>query len=822
MSDTKQLTKAQQHKKLIVGAVILVICVVAYIAVGVLPGIFNDANVRHIKEMANSLAEQQARSIDAQVARIQGDLQAALVLPDSGVNAALQQGTPDVLQSAVDKLRATNPEILQAQLIPAGANYAAAGLRFSQIDRLRKADQGAPLYPEAFRENDRFLFDVILPVKNENGKALGYLIAVFNVQVFKNSLLQVAPEQAQTIFYQKFDQQNAMKVFSLGENGESRGMGDNIKTSTPHWNVQIVLGTQLLKDAIVSPMLLFSAQALAIISSLLALMFVHKRTRIHSAKAEEEHVTPIQIKAARKIDKASLSGDSLELDELEKQDNQEQADPLFQNTDVLDLDEGEDFLDFRRTSVKDDAPTKILKQEVFDISASIFRDYDIRGNAEAEISDEVAHRIGRAFGSECREHGQQNVLLAGDGRLSTPRLKAAVQQGLLESGCNVIDLGNVPTPLMYFAANTVQHATSGIMVTASHNPAADNGFKMVIDNHTLASEEIQKLLARVKASDFAEGQGEVSQLDIVPAYVSHVANDIVLAGSYKVVLDCGNGIAGNVAPRLLEELGCDVVRLYCDIDGSFPNHAPDPSVMENLSDLVAKVQSENADLGIALDGDGDRLTVVTATGKIILPDLLLMLFAKDIVSRNPGSDVVFDVKCTRRLNALISSYGGRPVMWKSGHSHIKNKMIESGALLGGELSGHIFFKERWYGFDDGMYASARLLEIMSIRDQDLDGIFAAFPDSASTPEIRIAVPEEKKFSIIERLVEKGEWGNGKCTTLDGIRVDFAKGWGLVRASNTSAALTLRFEADDQETLATVQHVFRQQLMQVDKGLRLPF
>lgn len=817
MSDKKTLTVLQKNKKILVVSVIIVICAIAYIAVAVLPGIFNDSNIRHIKEVANELAGQQVEAMTGQVAGLQSAVQNAI--PAADVSLALQQGNGDQLQAIVERLHAVIPESVQTRLIPANTDYSALGLRFSQLDRLRRSDRGEALFPEIFRDNEKYLFDLIVPVKDDAGKIIAYFFVVLDAEYLKNSLSQLPPERAQTTLYQKFGTQNPMRVFSIGENNEPKSAGDMMNTSVPHWKIQIALGSNLLKDIIVSPIVLFSAQAVAVIVSLLMLMFVHKKTRIDSGHAEEEHVTPIQIKSARKIDKTVSITDNQDIDE---EADKAQEDPLFRSADVLDLDEENDFLDFRRPSQNEKTSDKTVVRDSFSVSSNIFRDYDIRGNAEAEIGDEIALRIGRAFGSECLAQGQQNVFLAGDGRLSTPRLKSAVQQGLLECGCNVFDLGNVPTPLMYFAAHTVQHVTSGIMVTASHNPAADNGFKMVINNHTLASEDIQKIRERVEAGDFVEGNGEVQQLDIVPAYISHVANDIVLAGSYKLVVDCGNGIAGNVAPLLFEELGCDVVRLYCDVDGAFPNHSPDPSVMENLADLVEKVRSENADLGIAFDGDGDRLTVVTSTGKIILPDLLLMLFAKDIVSRNPGCDVVFDVKCTRRLNALISSYGGRPVMWKSGHSHIKNKMIETGALLGGELSGHIFFKERWFGFDDGMYSGARLLEIMSIRDQDMDGIFAAFPESASTPEIRIAVPEERKFSIIDRLIEKGEWGNGKCSTLDGVRVDFAKGWGLVRASNTSAALTLRFEADDAESLVTVQHVFKQQLMLVDKDLQLPF
>jgi phosphomannomutase/phosphoglucomutase len=453
---------------------------------------------------------------------------------------------------------------------------------------------------------------------------------------------------------------------------------------------------------------------------------------------------------------------------------------------------------------------------------NIFRAYDIRGIVGSEITPELSRLIGQAIGSEAIAQGESAIFVARDGRTHGPELSAALVEGLASSGCDVIDLGAVPTPLLYFATCEEPDSNSGVMLTASHNPADYNGFKVVINGVTLADDDIQALRSRIERNDLDSGQGEIQQRDILPAYIERIFSDVALAGEVKLVIDAGNGITGNVAPQLFEELGCEVIPLYCEVDGSFPNHEADPSREENLADLIAKVKETDADLGIALDGDGDRIGVVTASGQIIWPDRLLMLFAKDIVTGHPGCDVIFDVKSTRELNNLVTSYGGRPIMWKTGHSHMKAKMQETGALLGGELSGHIFIKERWYGFDDGMYAGTRLLEIMTLRDQSLDDIFASFPVLPATPELKIEVPEESKFSLIEKLAKQADFSSGKITTLDGIRVDFAKGWGLVRASNTSPCLTLRFEGETEQVVEHLQQVFKRELLKIDSNLRFPF
>ncbi|MCL6414298.1 phosphomannomutase/phosphoglucomutase [Aestuariirhabdus sp. Z084] len=459
-----------------------------------------------------------------------------------------------------------------------------------------------------------------------------------------------------------------------------------------------------------------------------------------------------------------------------------------------------------------------------EVPASIFRAYDIRGVVGDTLQSSTVRLLGMALGSEALEQGESTLVVGFDGRLSSPEISDTLAAGIMETGCNVINIGMVPTPVLYYATHELD-ANSGVMVTGSHNPPDYNGFKIVINGTTLANESIQALYQRIVKGDFARGKGEHSQVDLRENYIERIRDDVAIAKPLKVVIDCGNGVAGDIAPRLFEELGCDVIPLFCDVDGNFPNHHPDPGKPANLKDLIERVKAEGADLGIAFDGDGDRVGVVTDQGKIIYPDRLLMMFAKDVVSRNPGADIIFDVKCTRRLTSLISGYGGRPVMWKTGHSLIKAKMKETGALLAGEMSGHIFFKERWYGFDDGLYSAARLLEILGVESRPAGELFASFPEGLSTPEINIDVTEENKFALVDKLVQlgrDGKFGKGSITDIDGLRVDYPVGWGLVRASNTTPVLVLRFEADSKGALDKLQALFKQQLLAVDSELNIPF
>ncbi|EKF74338.1 phosphoglucomutase/phosphomannomutase [Alcanivorax hongdengensis A-11-3] len=456
------------------------------------------------------------------------------------------------------------------------------------------------------------------------------------------------------------------------------------------------------------------------------------------------------------------------------------------------------------------------------IPEGIFRAYDIRGVAGDTFTAHTAYLLGRAIGTEAGEAGQQSVIVARDGRLSSPELSRSLVKGLLESGRDVINIGDVPTPVLYYATKVLESQT-GICVTGSHNPARDNGLKIVISDDTLHGDRILALHQRIKDKQFSSGQGKEEERDISDRYVGDIINDIVLARPLKIAVDCGNGITGNLGPRIFAELGCEVTPLYSEVDGNFPNHHPDPSKPENLAELIRTVQQEKLDLGLAFDGDGDRVAVVTPQGEIIWPDRLMMLFARDLLGRTPGADILFDVKCSRALPSLIRKCGGRPLMYKTGHSLIKAKMKESGAPLAGEMSGHIFFADRWFGFDDGIYAGARLLEILSLQDDDADQVFAALQTGLTTPEIQIPVSDETKFDLVDALSKRAEqFSGGRATTIDGLRVDFPDGWGLVRASNTTPVLVARFEGRDEEALQRVQTQFHNHLLAVDDSLKLPF
>ncbi|QWT22640.1 phosphomannomutase/phosphoglucomutase [Bacillus sp. NP157] len=460
------------------------------------------------------------------------------------------------------------------------------------------------------------------------------------------------------------------------------------------------------------------------------------------------------------------------------------------------------------------------------VDPAIFRAYDIRGVAGGTLTASTAHQIGQAIGALMHERELHEIVVGRDGRLSGPELAGALSNGLRDAGIDVIDLGVVPTPLVYFAC--FQFGTGcGVSVTGSHNPADHNGFKIVVGGETLAESAITDLYRRIAEGGLPSGgHGTWREQSVSDAYVGRVADDVSTQRRLKVVVDAGNGAAGEIGPRVLEEIGCDVVPLYCDIDGRFPNHHPDPSDPRNLGDLIAAVHTIGADLGIAFDGDGDRLGVVTPAGEIIYPDRLLMLYAQDVLARNPGATVIYDVKCTGHLRRVIQEAAGVPLMWRTGHSLIKAKMRESGASLAGEMSGHFFFADnnRWYGFDDGIYAAARLLEIVSsdLEERSPAEIFNALPKSVSTPELRLPMAEGAPVYFMEAFRGKATFDEARISTLDGIRADWPDGWGLVRASNTSPALVFRFDADNAKSLERVMQAFRLQLHAVDPKLALPF
>ena len=461
------------------------------------------------------------------------------------------------------------------------------------------------------------------------------------------------------------------------------------------------------------------------------------------------------------------------------------------------------------------------------IPAEIFRAYDIRGIAGATLRSDVVREIGRALGTLGREgeapgSGKGTAFAVGrDGRLSGPELAAALMDGLNAAGADVIELGVVPTPVTYFAAHHLG-CGNAVMVTGSHNPGQYNGLKMVVADDTLSGDRIQALRQRVEKGVFSSGSGKRTREDLLDAYVERIAGDVKLARPFRVAIDCGNGVAGVIAPRLYRRLGCEVTELFSEVDGNFPNHHPDPSRPENLVDLAKELKTGTAELGLAFDGDGDRLGVVTKSGKIIFPDRQLMLYARDVLGRNPGAEIIYDVKCTRLLAPWIARHGGRPVIWKTGHSFIKAKLKESGAPLAGEMSGHIFFKERWYGFDDALYCGARLLEILC-RETDPNLALENLPDAPSTPELNWQLAEGEPHAIMEKLQRLNPFsGASRVLTIDGVRAEFDDGFGLARASNTSPVIVLRFEGDTPQALARIQEEFRRTLQPLKPGAPLPF
>lgn len=456
------------------------------------------------------------------------------------------------------------------------------------------------------------------------------------------------------------------------------------------------------------------------------------------------------------------------------------------------------------------------------VTPEIFRAYDIRGVVADALTPDAVRQIGQAFGTECSERGLKTAVVARDGRVSGPDLIKALSEGIQSAGVDVIDIGMVPTPVLYYATFKLETGT-GVMVTGSHNPPQYNGLKMVLDGAALFGDGIQALHQRIVTGKMVEGSGSYKTMDIMDDYLQRVLGDVKLKRPMKIAYDCGNGITGVCAPQLFDGMGCETMSLFTEVDGNFPNHHPDPAKLENLEDLIKVVKENNLELGLAFDGDGDRVGVVDNEGNVIWPDRQMILYARDVLSRNPGARIIYDVKCSKVLPEAITAAGGEPEMWKTGHSFIKARIKETGALLGGEMSGHVFFKERWYGFDDALYAAGRLLEILSADDRKVSEIFAEIPNSINTPELGVTLDVDgAQHTFIEKFTANATFEGAKLTTIDGVRADYPDGWGLVRASNTTPSLVIRFEADTDEAMTRIQEEFRKAMQNTDSSVTIPF
>lgn len=749
---------------------------------------------------------------------------------------------------------------------------------FAQLDMVRRAEKGKQPTPEMHTQNKVRYLNYAIAIK-DNDTIVGSLLVNFRIQDILSAVPPLDMNAGYIEIAQQFGNTEPQVIHKSGNSKFKKGQGVTVPSSNQHW-VAIyypsdkVNATESLIPTII--MIISVCTLVALVLTLLSMFIMNKSladnatrltTAFNALISHEKHNavftlsiftslhqtverlftdydshmrhsalrhkdTQDQRRATQPVADVLPQEDALDIDLSEddtglmtgSDDTSVQDDPLAvldEDSDMLDLDEVDlaEELDFADESIENAAEGMDISGE--SVPSEIFRAYDIRGIVDQNLSSQTANIIGMAIGSEAQSQGQNSIIVARDGRLSSPELTKALTQGLLTSGINVIDIGLVPTPVLYFATHTLG-TQSGVMVTGSHNPSNYNGFKIVINNQALANEQITALKSRIDNGQLSQGQGAYEQMDMSTDYLDRITNDVVLAKPVKVVIDCGNGATGDLAPSLLDTLGCTVLTLNREIDGNFPNHHPDPSNPANLQQLIDTVQKEGAELGIAFDGDGDRIGIVTPDGKIIWPDRLLMLYAKDLLSRNPGADILYDVKCTRDIAELVSNMGGRAIMCETGHSLVKAKMRETGAVVGGEFSGHIFFNDRWYGFDDALYSAARLLEILSMEPIDAIEVFAEFPEKSHTPEIQIPVSESEKFDIVRRMQESASFPNGNVVTLDGLRVDFSDSWGLLRASNTTPNLVARFEADTDESLANIQALFKEQLLQIQPGIALPF
>ncbi len=761
------------------------------------------------------------------IASLRSDLQNALQLRNLAKITELEKELTRRFPKIIG-VRILLPDLLQtdSKSVPEITNVT--------LDLIRRAANGEELSPEVIGIGQKNQYVAIIQRVELQGELLGLIVAGFKMEVINDALAKIQSVPGYLELRQTF--QNVKHVLGVHGDpslkfGEPLGQGglEGTPWEMAYWPALTedfsVYGDTLVFWVAVTAMLLLIAglgfmgyfqlgKTVQMDAARLFKMVLETKSP-HFAIPSGAFKLTIFSDLAHGLSRTGIItidvADKREIRNMRKQANELRGgvDSGFQDSHSESLD----------TAALD---LQVLDEEIpVEVPESIFRAYDIRGIVHEQLTPEVVKEIGRAIGSEAFERGEQTVVVARDGRLSGPVLIEALKQGLMESGRDVIDIGEVPTPVLYFATHFLE-THSGVVLTGSHNPSNYNGLKIVLAGETLAEEGIKKLYKRIVSDELLSGRGSEVSRDITQDYIGQIVGDVALAQPLRVVIDCGNGVAGNIAPQLYQSLGCEVIGLYCDVDGNFPNHHPDPSKEENLQEMIKIVKSEKADLGLAFDGDGDRVGVVDSEGNIIWPDTQMMLYSMDLLSRNPGSDIIFDVKCSRHLSATIRGHGGRPIMWKTGHSLIKAKMKETGALLAGERSGHIFFKERWYGFDDGLYAGARMLEILASDFRKSGDVFKVFPKTLNTPELNLEFGDEEKFEFVKKLIKVGRFGEGKINTIDGIRVDYPEGWGLIRASNTSPQLVMRFEADSQEAFVKIKEVFRKQMLKVDPSLTLPF
>ncbi len=790
-----------------------------------------------------------------------------LLAKDPELARLLTSGDPDTITSKEKTLSYVFPSALRVKLLPVGTrepdSTMTPALSYACLDLLQQSEKDGRAGMEVHKHGTpQQHIDLVQRIVDQTGQFSGNLLVTLDLLVLKQSMGRLKVQNA----YLELQQLASGRVIILaagGDQGLKQGEGEKVKVPGSSWHIaywSAGSGGVGLDDVMI-----FAGVFIGILVVLSMLLFVMYRRLTGVLKQDQVSVIQLVgdmidgksverysacltnargmmeqlqqmardfiVKSAQAASKdrpvssapsKPSAPSSTPIHAAAQSEGAGQAAQITTGGGSAGSDELTDLI-FASDSleVEELSNNPVDTNPVNNNTAGIFRAYDIRGIVGKTLTTEIVRDIGRAIGSEAHARGLKKVVVARDGRLSGPDLSAALIAGLQAAGREVIDIGCVPTPVLYFSTHYVGDG-SGVMLTGSHNPPDYNGLKIMLGGETLHGDTIQALHTRIVSDDLFSGEGSVQTMDVLPSYMERIISDVRLERQMKIVVDCGNGVAGAVAPQLYRSLGCEVIELFCDVDGNFPNHHPDPSKPENLTDLTRAVSEHSADIGLAFDGDGDRLGVVDSEGKIIWPDRQLMLMAMDVLTRQPGAQIIYDVKCSRNLGQVIAEHGGEPLMWKTGHSFIKAKMQETGAQLAGEMSGHIFFKERWFGFDDALYTGSRLLEILASDERPSNKVFKALPDSVTTPELNISVSEGENFKIMEELASSAKFDGAKIITIDGVRAEFDDGWGLVRASNTTPSLVMRFEADNAEVLQRIQDSFREQLLAIKPDMDIPF
>ena len=854
--DAKPASLGKIRLQLLVAAVVLLALLAAFIFK------FMSGYILRTMEQQNDIITQQVTARITAIVEHYGAT-TTLLAKDPDIAYLLMVGSKASLRSREESLRYVFPDAINVQLLPPGLGEvdmeASPPLTYAAIAQMRIAESGSeePTMEVHSLNTPQQHVNIVRRVIDPAGSGVvGHLMLSLSKDVLQDILGDLQDLNGYIELQQHGTKGRPVAVAHYGDKEAKQGAAERVMPITgSRWQVSYwpavsglyylgkisvwVLGAALVAVFMVVLLILLLFRkiknALRVDQvSMVTIMKDFRDGRVQrdypsGLKELQETVEFMTQMAANNQQKQIVMTAERESDDdyLSDETVTEIEDDLDDDEDTIRAGVAADYgsaVSSKNLILEEDPPGTIQEQEniSINIDASIFRAYDIRGVVDQTLTQSAVTQIGRAIGSEALQRGRNTFVVGRDGRLSGPDLSAALIEGIISTGCDVKDIGCVPTPVLYFATHYLD-TQNGVIVTGSHNPPDYNGLKIIIDGETLSGPSIQSLRERIESNNFISADaGSVEVINVVPDYIERIRSDVTLARPLKVVVDCGNGVAGGVIPQLLRGLGCEVIELFCDVDGTFPNHHPDPSKTENLQDLIRAVAANQADIGLAFDGDGDRLGVVSADGRVIWPDRVLMLYAIDILERNPGDQIIYDVKCTRNLDTIIREHGGDPLMWKTGHSFIKAKIKETGALLAGEMSGHIFINERWYGFDDGLYAAARLLEVLGKDDRSTTEVFAELPDSVNTPELNVMMEEGEPPVFINKLLENAHFEGASISTIDGLRAEYEDGWGLVRASNTTPVLVLRFEADDEAALARITEDFRRVMLQVNPDLTLPF